>query len=39
VQSVSETGMGTYYDVSWVILSRLGIMRNKAKKIEAKNTT
>jgi len=35
---VSEIGMGTYYDVSWIILSRLGIMRNKAKKIEAIKT-
>jgi hypothetical protein len=36
---VSETGMGTYYDVSWIILSKLEIMRNKAKKIKVKNTT
>lgn len=34
-EKVSIIGMGTYYDVSWIILSRLGIMRNRALHIEA----
>lgn len=35
---VSEIGMGTYYDVSWIILSMIGIRRNWRRKLEALKT-
>jgi len=35
---LSEIGMGTYYDIAWIILSRFGILRGKKKKIEAIRT-
>jgi len=34
-EKVSVIGMGTYYDISWIILSHLGIKRGYNKKIEA----
>ncbi len=32
---VSEIGMGTYYDIGWIILSRIGILRGAEEKIRA----
>ncbi len=34
-EKVSVIGMGTYYDISWIILSHLGIKRKYRKKVEA----
>lgn len=32
---VSVIGMGTYYDPAWIVLSRLGIMRSRERKMQA----
>jgi len=32
---VSVIGMGTYYDPAWILLSRIGIYRNRNEKIDA----
>jgi len=37
-RSVSEIGMGTYYDPSWILAARLGWKRGAARKIEAMRT-
>ncbi len=35
---VSEIGMGTYYDIPWLVLAMIGIRRGAKKKIEALKT-
>ncbi|MGD0319643.1 MAG: aldo/keto reductase [Nitrososphaerales archaeon] len=37
-RSVTEIGMGTYYDFSWVLPARLGWKRGAARKVEAMKT-
>jgi diketogulonate reductase-like aldo/keto reductase len=32
---VSAVGMGTYYDLAWIVLSRLGILRSRRLKVQA----
>lgn len=34
-QKVSEIGMGTYYDVPWIIKSRMGVVAGKEEKVAA----
>jgi diketogulonate reductase-like aldo/keto reductase len=35
---VSMIGMGTYYDPQWIVLSRIGIMPSKERRVEAIKT-